>query len=589
MNSILMTDFYKATHMMQYREGITHFTSYLTPRGSRFDSINGMVVFGIANFVNEYLINNFNENFFNLIPEIIEYEVIDTLCNGLGYPTEMASRTVEKIVELYKLGYLPIELNGLPEGTICPMGVPAIEIRSTHKDFAWVAQSIESLLSCEFWHPAVSATIGHEYAKIAKAAYKETVDDTISYRTAMCDFSMRGQESNASAVASGAAFLASFNNCSTIQSRAYVRENYCDEKPVVMGGLTSTEHSVMCSDFAICGDERETYRRLLTEVYPNTSFAAVCDSFDFWNIVTNILPSLRDEIEAHNGFLGVRHDSDEPVHALCGIQRVEINDYGYRIGLEDDADFEDFIYDFVNDSWPKWETKPFEVYFHYYQRPSEEGYDGKVFEGVYRIIPIEFEFGERCFEVVKLRDTMTWEDKGMVQALYELFGGYTNEKGYKVINPKIKAVYGDSITIPRAKEIYRRLKDNGFAANNVSLGVGSFSMQCLEENGALKPFTRDSFSIAVKATYCIYVNENGEAIEIPIFKNPKGCEGKKSLKGLCRVVEDNGVIDVIQELDKVGYDNLKNKSLMVNYFKNGINTFYSFNDIRERLEENIND
>lgn len=589
MNSILMTDFYKATHMMQYREGITHFTSYLTPRGSRFDSINGMVVFGIANFVNEHLIKNFNENFFNLNPKTIEREVADTLCNGLGYSTEMASRTVKKIMGLYKLGYLPIELNGLPEGTICPMGVPAIEIRSTHEDFAWVAQSIESLLSCEFWHPAVSATIGHEYAKIAKAAYKETVDDIISYRTAMCDFSMRGQESNASAVASGAAFLASFNNCSTIQSREYVRENYCDEKPVVMGGLTSTEHSVMCSDFAICEDERETYRRLLTEVYPNTSFAAVCDSYDFWNVVTNILPSLRDEIEAHNGFLGVRHDSDEPVHALCGIQRVEINDYGYRIGLEDDADFEDFIYDFVNDSWPKWETKPFEVYFHYYQRPSEERYDGKVFEGVYRIIPIEFEFGDRGFEVVKLRDTMTWEDKGMVEALYELFGGYTNEKGYKVINPKIKAVYGDSITIPRAKEIYRRLKDNGFAANNVSLGVGSFSMQCLEENGVLKPFTRDSFSIAVKATYCTYVNENGEEVEIPIFKNPKGCEGKKSLKGLCRVVEDNGNIDVIQGLDKVGYSYLKNKSLMVRYFINGIGTSYSFNDIRERLEENIND
>ena len=38
-------------------------------------------------------------------------------------------------------------------------------------------------------------------------------------------------------------------------------------------------------------------------------------------------------------------------------------------------------------------------------------------------------------------------------------------------------------------------KDNGFAANNVSLGIGSFSMSCLEENGVLKPFTRDSFSV----------------------------------------------------------------------------------------------
>lgn len=590
MNSILMTDFYKATHMMQYRKGITHFTSYLTPRGSRFDSINGMVVFGIANFVNEYLIKNFNENFFNLNPKTIEHEVTDTLCNGLGYPTEMASRTVEKIMGLYKLGYLPIELNSLPEGTICPMGIPAIEIRSTHEDFAWVAQSIESLLSCEFWHSAVSATIGHEYAKIAKAAYKETVDDTISYRTAMCDFSMRGQESNASAVASGAAFLANFNNCSTIQSREYVRENYCDEKPVVMGGLTSTEHSVMCSDFAICGDERETYRRLLTEVYPNISFAAVCDSHDFWNVVTNILPSLREEIEAHNGFLGVRHDSDEPVHALCGIEKIDLKKFfGSDSDTIDEDLFEDYIYEFLGNYYSPNKMNPFEMYFHYYCPPFEGQYDGEVFEGVYKVTPERDKEGYVLYKIERLRDTMTWEDKGMVQTLYELFGGYTNGKGYKVINPKLKAVYGDSITLPRAKEIYRRLKDNGFAANNVSLGVGSFSMQCLEEDGILKPFTRDSFSIAVKATYCTYINENGKEVEIPIFKNPKGCEGKKSLKGLCRVVEDNGSINVIQELDKVGYDNLKNKNLMVNYFINGVGTSYSFNDIRERLEENIND
>lgn len=586
MNSILMTDFYKATHMMQYREGITHFTSYLTPRGSRFNSIDKMVVFGISNFVREYLVEGFGKNFFDLDFDIIENEIRDILGNGLNYPNEMIEKTLTKIRGLYELGYLPIELNGLPEGTLCPMNVPALEIRSTHKDFAWVAQSIESLLSCEIWHPAISATIGHEYAKIAKAAFKETVDDSISYRTAMCDFSMRGQESNASAVASGAAFLASFNNCSTIQSREYIRKNYNDGDKVTMGGLTSTEHSVMCSDFAICGDERETYRRLLTEVYPNISFAAVMDSYDFWRIVTEVLPSLHDEIEAHNGFLGVRHDSDEPIHALCGIQRIEIADHSYPIRFEDNEDFEDYICDFVNDCWPKRETKPFEAYFHYYQHPDEEHLDGKFFEGVYRIIPIEFEFGDRGFEVVKLRDTMTWEDKGMVQALYELFGGYTNEKGYKVINPKLKAVYGDSITLPRAKEIYRRLKDNGFAANNVSLGVGSFSMQCLEEDGVLKPFTRDSFSIAVKATYCTYRNENGAVLEIPVFKNPKGCEGKKSLKGLCRVIEKDGEITVIQELDEDEY--MMTNGLMVNYFDNGFGAEHSFNDIRNRLEESIN-
>ena len=582
-SSILKTDFYKVTHMQQYNTGITHFTSYLTPRGSRFKNIDKMVVFGIANFVNEILYKDFNENFFGKHWLDIYEDLIEVLHDGLHYSLPTIKETELKIKNLHKLGYLPIELNGLPEGTFCPMGVPAIEIRSTHPDFAWVAQSIESILSCEFWHPAISATMALEYKKIAKAAYDKTVDDDISHMTAMCDFSMRGQESYDSAVASGAAFLTSFYNCSTIESRRYIRENYNDAKPERVNGLTSTEHSVMCSDYAICGDERETFKRLLTEVYPNTSFAAVSDSYDFWNVVTNILPSLREEIEAHNGFIGIRHDSDEPVHALCGIKSINLNKI--LCGEPEVNNFEDFeslVYEIVNDDLHFDEVE--EVYFEY-------KFKDITYKGVFDIIPYVESYDHKgrewiAYETTFLREERTPEDKGMVESLYELFGGYTNSKGYKVMNPKLKAVYGDSITIPRAKEIYKRLEEKGFAANNVSLGVGSFSMECLEEDGVLKPFTRDSFSIAVKATYCIY-NDNGEEKEIFIYKDPKGCSGKKSLKGLCRVVENYKEIKVVQELNQQQYDALKPASLFVNYFKDGTVNKYSFKDIRSRMEDNI--
>ena len=582
-SSILKTDFYKVTHMQQYNTGITHFTSYLTPRGSRFKNIDKMVVFGIANFVNEILYKDFNENFFGKHWLDIYEDLIEVLHDGLHYSLPTIKETELKIKKLYNLGYLPIELNGLPEGTLCPMGVPAIEIRSTHPDFAWVAQSIESILSCEFWHPAISATMAFEYKKIAKAAYDKTVDDDISHMTAMCDFSMRGQESYASSVASGAAFLTSFYNCSTIESRRYIRENYNDTKPERVNGLTSTEHSVMCSDYAICGDERETFRRLLTEVYPDTSFAAVADSYDFWNVVTNILPSLREEIEAHKGFIGIRHDSDEPVHALCGIKSINLNKI--LCGEPEVNNFEDFeslVYEIVNDDLHFDEVE--EVYFEY-------KFKDITYKGVFDIIPYVESYDHKgrewiAYETTFLREERTPEDKGMVESLYELFGGYTNSKGYKVMNPKLKAVYGDSITIPRAKEIYKRLEEKGFAANNVSLGVGSFSMECLEEDGILKPFTRDSFSIAVKATYCIY-NNNGEEKEIFIYKDPKGCSGKKSLKGLCRVVEDYKEIKVVQELNQQQYDELKPASLFVNYFKDGNVNKYSFKDIRSRMEDNI--
>ena len=84
-SSILKTDFYKVTHMQQYNTGITHFTSYLTPRGSRFKNIDKMVVFGIANFVNEILYKDFNENFFNKHWLDIYEDLIEVLSDGLGY------------------------------------------------------------------------------------------------------------------------------------------------------------------------------------------------------------------------------------------------------------------------------------------------------------------------------------------------------------------------------------------------------------------------------------------------------------------------------------------------------------------------
>ena len=159
-----------------------------------------------------------------------------------------------------------------------------------------------------------------------------------------------------------------------------------------------------------------------------------------------------------------------------------------------------------------------------------------------------------CVEVVTKTVFKLWDE----------FGGTINSKGYKVLDPHIKAIYGDSITIQRCEEIYKILEENGFACSNVVLGVGSFSFQCIEENGELKPFTRDTFSSCIKATYC-EVNGN----PIPIFKNPKDGGFKKSQKGCCVVFEENGMLKYVDgrtyEMAHIYADNL-----LQPIFKNGI-------------------
>lgn len=435
-NPMLLIDFYKAVHAEMLPEKITKSVSYFTPRMSRVNRWDSVVMFGLQGFIKTYLIDYFNEWFFNRpFAEVIgEYKrIMDASLGENAYK-------IEKIEQLRKLGYLPIKIVALPEGTIVPMHVPMFGITNTHKDFAWLPQSLESLISAESWHPMIAATVGYTYRQIVNYYYDLTCDDETSRAKALGAFDFRGEECTDSAIKAGAGWCLSFLNTATVPTIPYLEKNYkcdCTKEPVAFGS-PSTEHSVMCSNFAVDGDEITLLRRLLTEIYPNTSFSAVLDSYDYWNVIDNILPQLKPEILAHNGCMLMRGDSGD------------------------------------------------------------------------------------CVEVVTKTVFKLWEE----------FGGTTNSKGYKVLNPHVKAIYGDSITVQRCEQIYKILMENGFACSNVALGVGSFSFQCIEEDGILKPFTRDTFSSCIKATYCEIDDK-----PFQIFKNPKDGGFKKSQKGCCVVVK----------------------------------------------------
>lgn len=296
---MLNIDFYKSTHSKMYPKNLTKIVSYLTPRGSRLPNENHLILFGLQSFIKEHLITNFNEYFFKrdfneVIGEI--KRVLDATIGEKAYD-------IEKIKSLHRLGYLPIEISAVPEGMRVPIKVPMIQLTNTHPDFPWIVEYIESLLSAEMWHGMISANVGYNYRQIVNKYYDISCDDNVERARALGDFSFRGQESLASAIKSSAAFCLSFLNTATVPAITYLEEYYncdCTKEPVAYGAI-STEHSVMCSNFAIDGDEITMFRRLLTELYPNNSFSVVSDSYDYWNIVDNIIPQLKEEILAHNG------------------------------------------------------------------------------------------------------------------------------------------------------------------------------------------------------------------------------------------------------------------------------------------------
>jgi len=122
------------------------------------------------------------------------------------------------------------------------------------------------------------------------------------------------------------------------------------------------------------------------------------------------------------------------------------------------------------------------------------------------------------------------EYKGVIELLWDIFGGTINKQGYKVLDPHIGAIYGDSITLDRQKEIYERLEAKGFAVTNIVLGIGSFTYQMN---------TRDTLGFAAKGSWFEVENEDGTRTGYDIFKDPVTDDGtKKSLKGRVAVTYD---------------------------------------------------
>lgn len=159
------------------------------------------------------------------------------------------------------------------------------------------------------------------------------------------------------------------------------------------------------------------------------------------------------------------------------------------------------------------------------------------------------------------------EQKGLIECLWDIFGGSINTKGYKVLDSHIGAIYGDGINFDKMMRILEGLKAKGFASSNIVFGVGSLTYQ----NN-----TRDTLGFAVKATSIII---NG--VEKAIFKNPKTDKGlKKSQKGRVKVLSPDLVVDGLTAQDDFSDDLLELR------FENGrlVNPT-NFNQIRQRLSE----
>jgi nicotinamide phosphoribosyltransferase len=521
----LFYDGYKCDHRRQYPDNSLLVFSNMTARGSRVKGLDKVFLFGLQAFIKKHLLQEWGDEFFSKDVEEVVASYNRRLTNYLG-PNAIGEQHIR---DLHALGYLPLEIWALPEGSNVNLRVPMFVMWNTHDKFYWLTNAIETIISASLWGPCTSTTTAVMYRKILNEWANETNPEMIEFVPWQGhDFSFRGHFGHEAAVMSGAGHLLAFTGTDTVPAIDWLEEYYNadSDKELVGGSVAASEHSVLCMGGV--ENELETFRRLIQDVYPSGIVSIVSDTWDFWEVVNpdgGICATLKDIIMARDGKVVIRPDSGDPVKIVTGYTEDEITRQNGVI----------------------------------YKRHWKDAFN---------FIP-----GDELTEL---------EVKGMIQCLWEIFGGTTTSKGYKQLDSHIGAIYGDSITLERATQICERLAAKGFASTNLVYGIGSFTYQ-----GAVTPdaiITRDTHGFAVKSTYGeVLVDSERKGIEI--FKDPKTDDGlKKSAKGLIAVYEDENGFTM---KDQATWDDVRNCAF-VNTFSNGkLMKDWTLAEIRERVAKNF--
>ncbi|AZV01835.1 nicotinamide phosphoribosyltransferase [Aeromonas phage Akh-2] len=504
----LMSDVYKTYHPFAYHPLSQAAYENFTNRSGKLANIpdNAEVLFvGLQYFIKEILIKRWKETFFcvDKSKAIKRWNRMTNAVLGKKVPTS-------HMEALWDLGYLPIEIKAVEEGTLVPYGVPSLTIESTVEGFHWVPGMLETVMSAELWGICTSATTAFAYRRqFEKTPIAKDVVKFMGH-----DFSYRGMFGTQAAAMSGFGHLCSFYGSDTYPAAEFAEEYYnADvEKELVMASVDATEHSVMCS-YGNEG-EMESLRHLMTNVTPTGILSVVSDTWDFWKLVGEYLPALKDEIMAREGTLVIRPDSGDPVDILCGLYYSDV------VSIEE---------------------------------IQEEGTYFVENTGKFLKVTKVNEHGLMEFETIS-----QYEVWGLIESLWNIFGGtlvdfkegrYSNT--FKMLDSHVGAIYGDSITLERQRQIHRRLMKKGFVPS-VVLGIGSFTYQYV---------TRDTHGSAMKATA---VKKEGEWT--PIFKDPKTDSKKKSAKGFLYIgVDENGRLYLEDNVTR----EREAQSLLTPVFKNG--------------------
>jgi nicotinamide phosphoribosyltransferase len=312
-NLFLNTDSYKMSHYKCWPPGTEYVSAYIESRGGKWDQT---VMFGLQYIIKKYLLDL----------DLGKEEFVEAMAlvgqHGLPFNTE-------GFRDLMHLGYLPLHIQAIPEGTVVNTGNVLIQIINTGGyKFYWLPSFLETLL-LRVWYPITVATKSFKCKQIIKHYLDRTSDepDNGQLDFKLHDFGARGASSFETASIGGCAHLVNFRGSDTISGILMARDYY--HEPMAGFSISAAEHATITS----WGREHEVdaYRNMLTQfAQPGKTLAVVSDSYDIFHAIDEIWgKQLKQEVINSGATLVIRPDSGQPVAMVRETLRHCMDAFGY--------------------------------------------------------------------------------------------------------------------------------------------------------------------------------------------------------------------------------------------------------------------
>ncbi len=314
MNLLLNSDSYKASHFLQYPAGTTVVSSYIESRGGRFDET---VFFGLQAFIKQYLLSPISRE---------DIEEADAVLTAHGLPFNREGW--EYILDCHS-GFLPLEIQAVPEGTVLATRNVLVQVRNTDPACAWLTSYIETALLRAVWYPTTVATLSRACKRVIGRYLAETGDSLDGLPFKLHDFGARGASSEETAALGGLAHLVNFQGSDTLSAVMAARRYYGEAMAAF--SIPAAEHSTITS-WGRDG-EKAAYANMLKQfAAPGKLVAVVSDSYDLWNAIDTLWgEELKEAVIASGGTLVVRPDSGDPVAVVSATLEKLMAKFGFRL------------------------------------------------------------------------------------------------------------------------------------------------------------------------------------------------------------------------------------------------------------------